>query len=81
SKEVVYVKEGGTRRQIDIDIYAVNEEARFAVLAEAKWGRASPAEEAAKLKKAAEALTPKGWQVRYAVFAKEVEDDAPDVDA
>ncbi|MEM3996036.1 MAG: ATP-binding protein [Pyrobaculum sp.] len=81
AKEVVYVREGGLRRQIDVDIYAVNEEARYVVLAEAKWGRADPAEEAARLKKAAEALAPRGWEVRYAVFAREVEGGAPGVDA
>jgi len=40
------------------------------VLAEAKWGPADPDEILPKLRAAAQVLTPSGWEVKYAIFAK-----------
>lgn len=81
TKEVVYLREGGSRKPIDVDIFAVDEDSKTAVLAEAKWGEADPLEEVARLRAAAEVLAPRGWDVRYAVFAKKLKRRAPGVDA
>ena len=50
--------------------FGVDEERKFAVLAEAKWGAADPGEILPKLRAASEALLPGGWRVRYVIFAK-----------
>ncbi|MCU7786891.1 ATP-binding protein [Pyrobaculum sp. 3827-6] len=70
SREVVHIREGGRRVQLDVDALGVDEERRFAVLAEAKWGAADPREIVPKLRKAAEMLIPPGWTTRLAIFAK-----------
>ena len=70
TKEVVFLRSGGRRVQIDVDAFGVDEERKFAVLAEAKWGAADPGEILPKLRAASEALLPGGWRVRYVIFAK-----------
>jgi Archaea bacterial proteins of unknown function. len=70
TKEVAFVRSGGRRVQIDVDALGVDEERKFAVLAEAKWGAADPGEILPKLRAAAEALLPEGWRVRYVIFAR-----------
>jgi len=70
TKETAFLRSGGRRVQLDVDAFGVNEERKFAVLAEAKWGPANPDEILPKLRAAAQALIPSGWEVKYAIFAK-----------
>ena len=39
TKETAFLRSGGRRIQLDVDAFGVNEERKFAVLAEAKWAR------------------------------------------
>jgi hypothetical protein len=69
TKETAFLRSGGRRVQLDVDAFGVNEQRKFAVLAEAKWGPADPHEILPK-PRAAQVLTPSGWEVKYAIFAK-----------
>ncbi|WP_148682365.1 AAA family ATPase [Pyrobaculum neutrophilum] len=80
TREVVAVRSGGRRVHVEVDAFARNEEERLAVLAEAKWGRADPAQILPKLRAAAQALVPPGWRVKYAIFAREFARGAEEAD-
>ena len=69
TKETAYPRRGGRRVQLDVDAFGVNEERKFAVLAEAR-GPADPDEILPRLRVAAQVLIPSGWEVKYAIFVK-----------
>jgi len=80
TKETALLRSGGRRVQLDVDAFGVNEERKFAVLAEAKWGPADPDEVLPKLRAAAQALIPSGWEVKYAIFTKSFTREAREAD-
>ncbi|WP_258871778.1 ATP-binding protein [Pyrobaculum aerophilum] len=77
TKAVYYVRLGGARIQREVDALAVNEERKFAVVAEAKWAEVNPREVLPQLEEAARHLIPPGWEVKYAIFARRIRGDAP----
>ncbi|MCX8136981.1 hypothetical protein [Pyrobaculum aerophilum] len=76
-KAVYYVRQGGARIQRGVDALALNEEEKFAVIAEAMWAEVNPGEVLPKLKEAARHLIPPGWEVKYAIFARHIKGEAP----
>lgn len=76
-KALYYARRGGARVQREVDALAVNEERKFAVVAEAKWAEVDPREVLPRLEEAARHLIPPGWEVKYAIFARRIRGEAP----
>jgi hypothetical protein len=79
TKETAFLRRGGRRVQLDVDAFGVNEERKFAVLAEARCP-ADPDEILPRLRAAAQVLIPSGWEVKYAIFAKSFTREAWEAD-